>query len=214
MASWENHKCNLTDYRISFRQESNEIKEESTDNKKLCVDKTWLADKTCRDTITRVRLNEIMDCDQIQPDFLYIAYRVKFSKHGIKCHFEYAYMMLVNGEKAMLTLTDDEIAGISHLIKAEKDYAYDFSHAKGKYAILMYYSWGETEEPILCKSFGKAWRKLCKLSQKEIQITKTEHDCEVPVSVKYNPKKKKAAVTLDYLYDDTSLTYVIMKLKS
>lgn len=120
----------------------------------------------------------------------------------------------MNGEKAMLTLSDDEIADINLLIQTQKDYMYDFSHADGKCAILMYYSWGETEEPIVCKSFKKAWKKLCKLMQKEIQTIKTEHGCPVPVSVRYKPKKKKATVTLDYVYDNTSLTYSIVKIKS
>lgn len=150
---------------------------------------------------------------QLEAIDLYITYSQRVTGRSITAIYE----SLRSSKLTSIILTDDEQTLLRHFI-AEKRAVPEhelFDSIKTDFAIMIYYSWGEYEDPIPCKSFRKAYNKLKKIAMREMIETSLNHDdCSPSLTVMdYDSRHENCKIQITYPYDNSFCTYEIVKLK-
>lgn len=156
--------------------------------------------------------NAIPVDEQLETTDLCIAY----SQHAAGEHIKAVYEFLQSSKLTSIMLTEDEQALLKDFIAEKRSVSEHelFDGIKTDFAIKMCYSWGEYEDPVPCKSFKKAYKKLKKIVMREMIETSLSHNCSPSITVaNYDSKSESCKIIMTYPYDNSFCTYEIVRLK-
>ncbi len=143
--------------------------------------------------------------------------RITYSQRVTGRSITAIYESLRSSKLTSVILTEDEQTLLRHFIAEKRSVSEHelFDGIKTDFAIMIYYSWGEYEDPIPCKSFRKAYKKLKKIAMHEmIEISLSHDNCSPSLTVKnYDSRHEHCKIQITYPYNNSFCTYEIVKLK-